>query len=167
MMQHRISIARRRKRAINHTTSAVILASQFLYVGIAEANAEVSVQKVNSSEINHCADLCLTNETEQFLAGEWHWQRSNSITEISFESFKPHATMKQPTLDSKPFYKLYTWGRVCFEHRWWNLARDAYGGLENPILSFTIRKGSDGKLTADPDEYRSSKSTPLLETDPC
>lgn len=155
------------KKKIVHLALATGFIIQMAGVGVAQANNEIYLSNPGVSEENLCHDLCLINGTEQPLVGEWHWQRGSSIVEIVFEHFTPNEKMERSMSNPPAFYKLYTWGRLCFEHRWWNLPRDAYDGLEYPVFSFIVQKAGTGQLQVISEEYKSRKPTLLSETDPC
>lgn len=115
------------------------------------------------------------NFTDQTLAvGEFYKQQGDNSSSITFgrsyrhEPMAPgeHESTSQP-YDEWDTSRLYTWGRVCYAHRWWNLRRDSPRYHWDNVYLYAVddEYGLGKRLIANPDGAH--EDVPLVVTDAC
>lgn len=104
------------------------------------------------------------NGTGETLIGEWHAQWGSSVTGIDLGEGLQSGGERSSTVDYDPFHELYTWGRVCYQHSWWNLLRHRYTAKDYEVYSFTVRP-REQRLEALGKSDKGEDSFPMVETE--
>lgn len=112
-------------------------------------------------------EVAVHNGTAQPLIGEWHAQYGSSTATIDLRTAAlPSGQGRAADIEPDAFHELYTWGRVCFNHSWWNLVRYSYAADESAVYLFTLQPNEDAtRLTAVGKSHTGQATFPMVETE--
>ncbi|MFC9766648.1 hypothetical protein [Rhodococcus jostii] len=159
---------RLRKLAYLPLTAAIAAGAVCTGAGVSAAAADMT------AESNATTQWHVYNYTDQELTGvEFYKQVGDHTSEIAFGAPLAAGDDLQGTLEfpATTTYRFYTWGRVCYDHKWWNLKRD--GSREGPsypygnvyIYALNDEHGLGKRLVANPDGAK--VNVPMFATDKC
>ncbi|MFC9769090.1 hypothetical protein [Rhodococcus jostii] len=159
---------RLRKLAYLPLTAAIAAGAVCTGAGVSAAAADMT------AESNETTQWHVYNYTDQELTGgEFYKQRGDHTSEIVFGSPLAVKAGLEGTLQypATSLYDVYTWGRVCYDHRWWNLKRDGsregsgYPYVNVYIFAVDDEHGLGKRLVANPDGAK--VNVPMFATDKC
>ncbi|MDV6278572.1 hypothetical protein R3Q06_34830 [Rhodococcus erythropolis] len=121
----------------------------------------------------------LKNGTNQPLIGEWHARQGSNTADIDFGTPLDPGQQRSRGLTVPPVTlfagDVLTWGRVCYNHSWWNLrAQDARPSVGNPNGRREVQVSAgtrlvDGRsetfLTAQIDVWSATTVATMIETE--
>ncbi|MDV6277852.1 hypothetical protein R3Q06_30650 [Rhodococcus erythropolis] len=103
-------------------TVAAVTVSACTVAGVASATPTTTIDETWPIEVK---TVSLANGTDQPLTGEWYFQDAGNTATIDFSKpLAPGETRTKGIIwDQSDFYSMYSWGRVCYNHSWWNFPR--------------------------------------------
>ncbi|MFC9769136.1 hypothetical protein [Rhodococcus jostii] len=155
---------RLRKLAYLPLTAAIAAGAVCTGAGVSAAAADMT------AESNATTQWHVYNYTDEELTGvEFYKQVGGSTSDIVFGAPLAVGDDLEGTLEfpGSTTYRFYTWGRVCYGHRWWNLKRDHILPSYSNVYIFAVDDGYglEKKLVATPDGAK--LNIPMLGTDKC
>lgn len=138
--------------------------------------AMINVERADAAAVPDISQSWLINNyTDQvWSAGEFHKQQGENISGISFGGSTGHTALSPGGIYFVDYHaddwwsttKSYTWGRVCYRGRWWNLRRDDPRFSWKDVYIFALDDGHGGKrLIANPEGAH--QDIPLVATNAC
>lgn len=131
---------RRAGRALASIPLVLAAATVSISLGVAPGSATstgadvVGNRAVGASEI-----VAVRNVTDQSMVGEWHIQDGGGVASIDFRTPLQPGEQRSASVKLDVVHKLYVWGRVCYNHTWWNLPRAKYEANHDDVRFFTLR----------------------------
>lgn len=153
--------------------ATAIVAVGSMYAGMAKGEADThavtpSEETVAESVQSRATiEVAVHNGTAQPLIGEWHAQYGSNTATIDLRTAAlPSGQGRAADIEPDTFHELYTWGRVCFKHSWWNLVRHSYAVDESAVYLFRLQSNeNETRLTAVGQSHTGQATFPMVETE--